>query len=698
MSFSDVQVALAKNLFAIIKDKTALFVADVSGDELWEIYQNSFPAGTNPIFRTRREHDCGCCRNFISSFGNVVVIENNKTRSIWNVGVKDVAFQFVFDAMSFAVEKAGIKDRFYTKLAKFGVEVNYEKLVDNTVRSWNHFFVALPKSFVDTSNKSAPELTGEYREQRNVFKRSLTELSSSSVEVVLDLILQNSLYKGEEWKAVLGQFLALHNEFSKLSPDQQDVFCWEKPSTIGVAVSKIRNHSIGTLLIDISNGVDLNEAVRKYEAMVAPANYKRPKAIYTTSMVDAAKKTIGELGMTNSLGRRFATIRDLTINNVLFADNSTKIIDVFGGLKANVPVRPQSFDKIEEVSIEKFISDILPRSSGVELFVENKHTTNLVSLIAPQSKDSPSMFKWSNGFSWAYTGNITDSDITERVKNAGGRVDGVLRFSHSWNYDDMRNASLMDLHVFLPGSSQPRRALQDGLEIHDEYGNSERVGWNHRTHTRSGGVQDVDYVREAPRGYIPVENITFPSIERLPEGVFTLRIHNWRFRTPTTGGVKAEVAFGGQVYSFVRKEPLKNREWITIAKISLRGGRFDIVEMMESTSTPLVEWGISTNRFHPVSVCMFSPNFWDCQTGIGNKHYFFMLKDCKNDTQPNGFYNEFLSNDLATHKRVFEALGSAMKVEASDEQLSGLGFSSTQRNSVVCRVTGHTTRTIRITF
>jgi hypothetical protein len=98
---------------------------------------------------------------------------------------------------------------------------------------------------------------------------------------------------------------------------------------------------------------------------------------------------------------------------------------------------------------------------------------------------------------------------------------------------------------------------------------------------------------------------------------------------------------------------------------------------------------------------MVSPNYWNEQKGIGNKHYFFMLKDCLNDDTPNGFFNEYLRDDLVTHKRVFAALGSQMKVADSvegEDQLSGLGFSTTKRSSVVCKVTGHTNRVVRVIF
>ena len=95
---------------------------------------------------------------------------------------------------------------------------------------------------------------------------------------------------------------------------------------------------------------------------------------------------------------------------------------------------------------------------------------------------------------------------------------------------------------------------------------------------------------------------------------------------------------------------------------------------------------------------MLSPNYWDEQMGKGNKHYFFFLDGCKNEGAPRGFFNEFLGAELTEHRKVFEALGLKMRVAESDEQLSGVGFSSTQRNSITVKVKGNFERILKIKF
>jgi hypothetical protein len=143
---------------------------------------------------------------------------------------------------------------------------------------------------------------------------------------------------------------------------------------------------------------------------------------------------------------------------------------------------------------------------------------------------------------------------------------------------------------------------------------------------------------------------------------------------------------------------VKGNENVIVAEIrySKKDG-FKIIESIPSRQSAKEVWGIPTQSFHKVSVAMLSPNHWD-EKAVGNKHYFFMLEGCINDGKARGFYNEFLTSELDQHRKVFEIVGSKMKAENSPNQMSGLGFSSTQRNSVLCRVKGSFTRTIKINF
>ena len=128
-------------------------------------------------------------------------------------------------------------------------------------------------------------------------------------------------------------------------------------------------------------------------------------------------------------------------------------------------------------------------------------------------------------------------------------------------------------------------------------------------------------------------------------------------------------------------------EKIRVADVTLtHDGEFTIKEYMSSTTSSKDVWGIKTNNFIPVSVVMFSPN------------YFFMLKGCVNPESPNGFYNEYLKDELITHKRVFEAMGGKMSVASVEDQLSGIGFSSTKRAELIVKVKGQTERIMKVKF
>jgi len=677
MDFLEFKEQLRKQMDFMLLSGRGLFKLGVPKETLWEVY-NNFPEEADPIYKENKKHDCNACKHFIRRYGDVVTIVDNKIVSMWdNFDSLEYPYREVAKRMHDIVHSYRIKKYFITKERNMGVD-NNKALDDNgNVIVFNHLHYKLPNDRVYQGYASIGEVEGAYQANFDVFERSMRELTKEAGEIVLDLINQKSLYRGEEFKEKIKDFLSYKNIYDNLAEEEKENWCWVHSIDKNNGVMRIRNTAIGTLLVDLSNGQDLNTAVSKFESIMAPANYQRPKALITKKMVDNAEKKINELGLQDALPRRFATLDDITVDNVIFVNRKSyqKMIgNVFDELKKEIPDSPKKFDKVEEIDAETFINDIVPNAKNIKAMVQGKHEANFVSLIAPVNKDAPKIFRWNNNFSWAYKGDVTDS-MKENVKKAGGNVEGVLRFSIQWN-DNGGNENDFDAHCIEPGRNEIFFEKKD----------------NHKT----TGNLDVDIIN--PNGEVAVENITWSDKRKMEEGIYQFFVHNYSHRGGRSG-FKAEIEYDGEICSFDYPRELKQNENVMVAKIEFsREKGIKFIESLEGNTQSREIWGITTNKFTPVSSIMFSPNYWDEQKGIGNKHYLFMLEGCKNYEKPRGLFNEFLRNDLKENRKVFEVLGSKMRVEDSENQLSGLGFSSTKRNDLIVKVEGNFNRVLKIKF
>lgn len=666
--FTEFRSLLQKQFDKMSKNGNTLYISEASKDEVWDTYLNSFEDGTNNIFRERSEHDCQCCKQFVRYVGRVVAEINGELISVWDVDVGGI-YQPVADALKELNLSKGIGGLFLHNEREIGREQTTEINPDGDI-VWDHFYQVVPEpSYRKTG---IAEEKGKAQTHRKVLQRSLEEISKESVEIVLELINDDAIYRGVEHKATVQLLQKLQHEYENYQ--NKAVFLWKKAVELK-EVCSLRNTVIGTLLVDISNGVELEVAVKKFEDKVAPHNYKRSKSLVTERMKEDAKKTAKELGIEPSLLRRHATKEDIRVANVLFADHSVKPFmedSVFDTIKtSSKKANVQKFDKVQEVSVEKFIKDILPSADSVELFLENNLEKHLMTLVAPVHGTAPNIMKWGNNFSWTYNGDVADSLMKERVKTAGGSVVGDLRFSIQWN-DSATNLNDLDAHCQTPNNL---------------------ICFSNKRDLSSGGNLDVDIMN--PRG-VAVENIIFPDKDKMKEGVYDFLIHNYSER----GGRnwEAQIEFDGEVFDYTYEGGFRNNQKQLVAKVKYSKSKgFELIGGMENSSQSKQIWNLETKQFHKVNMIMNSPNHWDGEE-TGNKHLFFILDDCKNPESVRGFYNEYLRQDLNKHRKVFEVLASQLKAEYSEEQLSGVGISSTLDKEVLLKVTGKTSRVIKVKF
>ena len=640
--------AVAINAQFVKMSASELFVTRLDKDELFTAYLDAFPDGTNPMFRERTEHDCNTCKQFIRNLGRVVAIENGELTSVWEAEDLGYPYNEVAAKLHSLVTERQIVSVFRTKEHQYGAPFTYEAKDGKPVKTWHHLFGQVASRHRHTS---PGEDIGRCADIYQVFRRGVTELTKESMDTVMDLITSNSLYRGEEHKTALASFMFLRERYAmQRTARAKDLFLW---ANLDAPHTRLRNAVIGSLLIDLSEGVNLETAVRSFESKVAPVNYKRPTAIVTPAMVEQAMQTLTACEAEDSLYRRHAVPTDISVNNVEHADVSVRgqMKDgVAGIMESIVQPRKPNFKNAREISVDDFVQQVLPNVTTVELWLTRDMMGNFMSLTAPQVSEAPNIFKWDNNFAWSYDGNVADS-IKERVKAAGGNVNAKYRVSLGWfNHDDL------DIHAETPSG-------------HIFYGNKR-------------GVLDVDMNAGFGKTRTPVENLSWNHLEH---GDYSIFVHNFSKRESTNVGFEVEVDLDGDRYELSYDKALKSNERVYLMEFKFTSSGIQNLKIRDGVKHQMKsveKWGVKTEALVRTSMILWSPNHWD-DNEVGNRHLFFILDGCLNPDPVRGMYNEFLNSNFEKHRKVFEILADKMKCQYSNIQLSGVGFSTTRRQEVL---------------
>lgn len=648
----------AKEIYAqldlMTKSGNPIVELDYEGD-IAEVYLDNIPKEYNPIFRERRYFDGNYDKRFLRAVGNMAMItEDYKVVSLWDFESKTV-LEPARKAMLEAVKECNIKDLFLHFEKWVGNEPNVDSK-DNRI-IWEHYLYRLPNSLVE-KNDLIPTVKGKYRAEYETLSRSLKEVNIEDLTTVIDLIEDNAIYRGREFLKVLVNWRCDKENYDKINTDE---FVWHLviEGMKDHSLLKYRNSVIGSLITDLYEGKDLESAVKSYEAKVAPSNYKRPKALVTTRMVDDAKAKLEELGFLDSIYRAPAKLTDIPTDKVLFTSQEVRSLSVFDDLKkdaTNNITKKVNLKEAKEVGMKEFF-ETLPDVRKIDLYPNIDVNSSKVVMTKPYYEDSPSPFKWDNGFSWTYTDTDSADSITQRVKNAGGNVDGEVRFSLSWDNTD-------DLDIILENAYT-----------------GDMIFFNRKRNL--GGELDIDanFITIMEN---PVENIYWNSINDMPDGKYYVRVNNYTRRTNSDQGFKLQMAVLGEIvtYSCPTNEVRHQEQMLTVYK---NGRSIDIIDVNEKLSKE----DISGKQFIEVKNILKSPNAWSDKV-IGNEHVIFLADGIEVNFHVRGFFNEQLNATLNEHRKVTEVLGSKLKLSPDkfegDDIAKGYGFSITSNKNFYLRL------------
>jgi len=655
----EVFLGTVKNNFEkITKDNTPLFRTNSS--DLFDVFLDNLPS------QTRQHYTCNSCKHFVNRFGGLVTISDNGTvkSALWDISDVPEFFAKSVKALKDIVVNLTVSDVFKSSDRVLGFPVTGE---------WEHLSARLPVSMVYTSMlKTAGQSMAESKEDFKMLLNSVLKYSIETIDSAVILLNSEALYRSDKCLGVANWFKDLKTVYSKAKTNKAKAnIIWLAVAKAPVGFCHISSSMIGTLLDDINDGLSADAISRRFAEKMSPSNYMRAQAAPTVGNIQQAEKIVQQLGIVDSLKRRYAKFDE--IPNFMWLNKKVdKTITKDGSVFGNVIPKGKKETEVMEVpstvmTWDKFQRTVLPTADSIEVKIDNPN--RFMALVTASDLSAENILQWDNTFSWYYHGGV-DGEIKRRVENAGGRYENnEIRCSLIWE-----GPTDLDIHCITP----------DGYHIY------------YASKTYGNGYLDVDANGGHVTSYEPVENIRWSN--RAPVGNYKFYVHNYCERGNGSTPYKVELEINGRIYTYNGvasrtgyKEDIFSFNYITGVQPNIRN-----INSYPSTNS----WNVE-NGFVKVNGITNSPNLWgDKPVEHSGNHIFFILDKCKDlsEGKGRGFFNEMLKSELREVRKTLEAYMANTPIEDSENASAcGVGYSKdSEWNLLVNVVSNNSKRLIKI--
>ena len=345
----------------------------------------------------RQQYTCRACQRFVGTYGGLAVIDEagKVVSAMW----QPIEGPF-FDALTClqqSVNQAKITGVFLSGDRTWGTPINRDSV---RARDWHHMHVQPPAACVRAFSavKSDSQHMAERLEEFSMLRRGLEEFPVDIIRNAHTLLTTGQLSRSEKCEAVAKWLLELQENLTKLkNTSVRDNLIWAKVASAPAGWCHVRGGMIGTLLEDLTEGLDFTVIKRKWDKKMHPLQYLRPQAAPSAGNIAQAEKVIAALKTAGSLERRFAQLKDCELlwKPISIEREPSDAGGVFSHLKPKE--KRGSAQPVEAPPVtmtwEKFMRTVLPEAQSIELLIPHENSS-FIALVTATNPDSPPILQW----------------------------------------------------------------------------------------------------------------------------------------------------------------------------------------------------------------------------------------------------------------------------------------------------------------
>lgn len=303
-----------------ITDKKLFNIGKDASKALWFKYLELFSQDN------RQFHRCDCCRDFIVNYGGLCYISDDGTAksAFWNEEVVNPLYAPIVKQMASYVESSKIPNVANSILAssfistpllaqdtRLGFKEKGETIEGSGVY-WNHLYADLPEGYKtveadDVGNVKRAMLNNVY-----MTKHMLDQWEIPLVNRLKTLLETKEIPGSDKFLKKIEDLLAVYNKTKDIKNQRSKANLIIREASHNYGMGSLKNSPIGTFVEDVKKGKSWNAALAAYKEQVDPTKYMRSTAEVDDNQISVANKLIDDLGVRDSLERRFLTMEECT--------------------------------------------------------------------------------------------------------------------------------------------------------------------------------------------------------------------------------------------------------------------------------------------------------------------------------------------------------------------------------------------------